>query len=61
MKVSSVGRKLDCRRYVLGEWHNETERAGLTGLIPHDLSRSAVRNLERAGVPRSIGCSSQGT
>ena len=27
--------------------------AGLPGLIPHDLRRSCVRNLERAGVPRS--------
>jgi integrase len=28
-------------------------KAGLAGRIPHDFRRTAVRNLERAGVPRS--------
>lgn len=28
--------------------------AGLPGRTPHDMRRSAVRNLERAGVPRSV-------
>jgi integrase len=28
-------------------------KAGYPGRIPHDMRRSAVRNLERAGVPRS--------
>jgi integrase len=28
--------------------------AGLTGRIPHDFRRTAVRNLERAGVPNSV-------
>ena len=27
--------------------------AGVAGLVPNDLRRSAVRNLERAGVPRA--------
>jgi integrase len=34
-------------------WERACASAGLPGLIPHDLRRSAVRNLERAGVPRS--------
>ena len=28
--------------------------AGAPGRIPHDFRRTAVRNLERAGVPRSV-------
>ncbi len=34
-------------------WNSARKRAGLPELIPHDFRRSAVRNLERAGVPRS--------
>jgi len=34
-------------------WLTACQRAGLTGRIPHDFRRTAVRNLERAGVPRS--------
>jgi len=33
---------------------------GLPGLLVHDLRRSAVRNLERAGVPRSTAVKSTG-
>jgi integrase len=29
-------------------------KAGCPGRIPYDLRRTAVRNLERAGVPRSV-------
>lgn len=34
-------------------WLTACEAAGLEGRIPHDFRRTAVRNLERAGVPRS--------
>lgn len=35
-------------------WADACEKVGLPGLLFHDLRRSAVRNLERAGVPRSV-------
>lgn len=36
-----------------GAWKTACRNAGLPWLIPHDFRRTAVRNLERAGVPRS--------
>ena len=35
-------------------WMNATEATGLDGLRFHDLRRSAVRNMDRAGVPRDV-------
>ena len=35
-------------------WTDACDAAGVAGRIPHDLRRTAVRNLERAGVSRSV-------
>jgi len=35
-------------------WRTACKKAKLIGKIPHDFRRSAVRRLERAGVPRSV-------
>jgi len=35
-------------------WNTACRKAGLQGKIPHDFRRTAVRNLERAGVSRSV-------
>jgi integrase len=35
-------------------WKKSCEKAGLPGLLFHDRRRSAVRNLERASVPRTV-------
>ena len=36
-----------------GAWKTVCARAGVPGRLPHDFRRTAVRNLERDGVPRS--------
>jgi integrase len=42
-------------------WANASESAECLGMIPHDLRPTAVRNLERAGVSRSVAMQLTGT
>jgi integrase len=46
-----LGRPLKAMRR---SWASACRKAGVPGLILHDLRRSAVRNLERAGISRSV-------
>jgi len=40
--------------HMRGAWDEACARAGLSGLLFHDLRRSAVRNLRRAGVTQTV-------
>ena len=52
-RFSITGRRRQLRS-ISGACELACKKAGCPGRLFHDLRRTAVRNLERAGVPRSI-------
>jgi integrase len=45
------GRRMKCLKE---SWKIACQEAGLRGKVPHDLRRSTVRNLVRAGIPERV-------
>jgi integrase len=52
--LSGATRQGQPRRGFRKAWRTACQDAGVPGRIVHDFGRTAVRNLERAGVPRSV-------
>jgi integrase len=51
----SAGRRAGTQRKGMRKrWLTAVVKAGVPGRIPHDFRRTAVRNLERRGVARSV-------
>ena len=62
--VRGRGRGQDAQRLAMGDfsklWRSACKAAGVPGLLLHDLRRSAVRNLIRAGVSQSVAMAISG-
>lgn len=41
-------------------WYSATKRAGLQGIVFHDLRHSAIRNIREAGIPENVAMAISG-